>query len=67
MSAVQSAVIQFPMGRVRPAVQLAASGAGEAIIFPGVQTERLKCHLAERLPAIRTGSAAQARGDFDFY
>lgn len=63
-----SAVIEFPLGRCRPAVQSDASGNAEVIIFPGVRIERVGFDLAERLPAVRNGSSQQARvNDFDFY
>lgn len=63
-----SAVIVFPAGRTRPAAQREFSGSAEVIIFPGVRIERLMFDLSERLPALRNGSAQQARaGDFDFY
>ena len=68
MSAVTSAVIEFPAGRVRPAARASETGNAEVIIFPGVRVERLKFDLAERLPAVRNGSSAQTlAGDFDFY
>ncbi len=63
-----SAVIVFPAGRTRPVAQQEFSGSAEVIIFPGVRVERLAFDLAERLPALRNGSAQQVRaGDFDFY
>jgi hypothetical protein len=55
------------MGRVRPAAQANENAEAEIIIFPGVRVERMKFDLAERLPAVRNGSSAQPRGDFDFY
>lgn len=67
MSAVTSAVIEFPLGRVRPATRASETGDAEVIIFPGVRIERMMFDLAERLPAVRNGSSAQPRGDFDFY
>ncbi|WP_373503898.1 hypothetical protein [Aestuariivirga sp.] len=62
------AVIEFPMNRVRPLTADPLEASGEVIIFPGVQIERLMYDLAERLPAARAGSSAQARAtEFDFY
>lgn len=67
MSAVTSAVIEFPAGRVRPASRASEMDEAEIIIFPGVRVERMMFDLAERLPAVRNGSSSQPRGDFDFY
>lgn len=68
MSAVTSAVIEFPAERIRPATHSGETGSAEVIIFPGVRVERLMFDLAERLPAVRNASSAQTRGvEFDFY
>ena len=64
---LECAVIAFPKDRVRPAVTSAASPAGEVVIFTGVRVERLY-DLAERLPAIRTGSSRKGRrGEIEYY
>jgi hypothetical protein len=63
-----SAVIEFPVSRTHSRVEATTGTTAEVIIFPGVRVERLAFDLVERLPAVRSGSAAQARaGDFDFY
>lgn len=67
MSAV-SAVIEFPADRIRQTARPDITGNAEVIIFPGVRVERLAFDLAERLPALRNGSAPNGRAsDFDFY
>lgn len=56
-----SAVIEFPQARVRPATALPDGGTAQVVIFNGVRIERLY-DLAERLPASRK----QATGDIEF-
>ncbi len=67
MNSVTSAVIEFPLGRVRPPNRASEAGDAEVIIFPGVRFERMMFDLAERLPAVRNGSSAKPRGELDFY
>jgi hypothetical protein len=63
-----SAVIEFPADRIPRTPRQDITGSAEVIIFPGVRVERLPFDLAERLPALRNGSAAKGRAsDFDFY
>ena len=63
-----SAVIEFPLSRVRPVMETGHAGTAEVIIFPGVRIERLAFDLAERLPACRTGSASKTQSrDYEFY
>lgn len=57
----ESAVIEFPQDRVRPACGEPRQ-PGEVLIFTGVRIERMY-DLAERLPAARTGSSAKTRRD----
>ena len=67
-ASVMSAVIEFPLDRIRRAGEIGAAGPAEVVIFPGVRVERLKYDLAERLPAARTGSGQQPHpGEFEFY
>lgn len=50
----ESAVIEFPLDRVRPAGEGAAAGPARVLIFTGVRIERMY-DLAERLSPLRTG------------
>jgi len=62
-----SAVIDFPLGRIRPVAKEGHAGSAEVIIFPGVRIERLAFDPAESLPAYRTGSASKTQPrDYDF-
>ena len=68
MSAVTSAVIVFPLDRIRSEARADLTGEAEVIIFPGVRVERLMYDLAERLPAARNVAGPRAlQSDFDFY
>lgn len=63
-----SAVIEFPLDRVRPSSQDASTPPAEVIIFPGIRFERLNFDLAERLPVRRKELATRANAkDYDFY
>lgn len=61
-----SAVIEFPQARVRPAAPLPEGAMAEVVIFTGVRIERLY-DLAERLPSPRKRPARRpATGDIEF-
>ena len=60
-----SAVIDFPLDRVRPPRDSNGTSA-EVLIFTGVRVERMY-DLAERLPPARTGYVSNARMDIDFW
>jgi hypothetical protein len=63
-----TAVIEFPLNRVRPVAGLRPEFSAEVIIFPGVRVERLNCDLPERKPAIWTSAQQAAHAtEFDFY
>ena len=63
-----SAVIEFPLNRIRASSGPRTEGAGEVVIFPGVRIERLMFDLAERLPAQRLATSSPTRNsEFDFY
>lgn len=61
-----SAVIAFPLDRVRPAGGETSGTSAEVLIFTGVRIERMY-DLAERLPPARTGYVSNARMDIDFW
>lgn len=61
-----SAVIAFPLDRVRPSGGAPAGASAEVLIFTGVRVERMY-DLAERLPPARTGYVSNARMDIDFW
>lgn len=61
-----SAVIAFPLDRVRPAGGEPTGASAEVLIFTGVRVERMY-DLAERLPPARTGYVSNARMDIDFW
>ena len=61
-----SAVIAFPLDRVRPSGADASGASAEVLIFTGVRIERMY-DLAERLPPARTGYVSNARMDIDFW
>jgi hypothetical protein len=67
-SEIMGVLIAFPVERVKLTGAVSAAAA-EVVIFPGVRVERLMFDLSERLPAVRSGSAAaQLRtGEFEFY
>lgn len=60
-----SAIIDFPLDRVRPTRDSNGTSA-EVLIFTGVRVERMY-DLAERLPPARTGYVSNARMDIDFW
>ena len=61
-----SAVIEFPLDRVRRPSGESRVDGGEVLIFTGVRIERMY-DLAERLPPARSGYVSNARMDIDFY
>lgn len=62
----QSALIEFPQHRVRPAAPLPEGASAEVVIFNGVRVERLY-DLAERLPPQpKRRPRKQATGDIEF-
>lgn len=61
-----SAVIAFPLDRVRPSSGEPCATSAEVLIFTGVRIERMY-DLAERLPPARTGYVSNARMDIDFW
>ena len=61
-----SAIIEFPQHRVRPAAALPEGATADVVIFNGVRIERLY-DLAERLPSPgKSASRKQATGDIEF-
>ncbi len=62
----ESAVIEFPQARVRPAGGDTMRGPAQVLIFTGVRFERM-FDLAERLPPARSRSGAARRGEAEFY
>lgn len=61
-----SAVIEFPQARVRPAALLPDGATAEVVIFNGVRIERLH-DLADRLPApAKRPPRNSAAGDIEF-
>ena len=61
-----SAVIEFPLDRVRPSGGEPNGAVAEVLIFSGVRVERIY-DLAERLPPARSGYVSNARMDIDFW
>ena len=61
-----SAVIEFPLDRVRPSSGETNGAKAELLIFTGVRIERMY-DLAERLPPARSGYVSNARMDIDFW
>jgi hypothetical protein len=61
-----SAVIEFPLDRVRPPCGARTGSEGEVVMFTGVRVERMY-DLAERLPPARSGYVSNARMDIDFW
>lgn len=61
-----SAVIEFPLDRVRRSAGETSGVEAEVLIFTGVRVERMY-DLAERLPPARSGYVSNARMDIDFY
>jgi hypothetical protein len=67
-NSAMSAVIPFPMNRVRPMSETDGAGQAEVIIFPGVRVERLSFDLAERLsPSRRKSSSRTQPVDCELY
>ncbi len=61
-----SAVVEFPLARVRPPATLPDGASAEVVIFTGVRIERLH-DLAERLPSARKRPPRRpATGDIEF-
>lgn len=62
----KSAVIEFPLDRVRRPGGETTGATGEVLIFTGVRVERM-FDLAERLPPARSGYVSNARMDIDLW